>query len=1059
MNKIHKIVSNKKTGQKIVVSELTKGKTKSSRLKQISLSAITTIAAISGNYAHAVDCNISITGNESIQQSCTTTGTDNINAHMSATGDVTMASAGTAFVLKSQTGNISFSAEKGSHIQTVNPVGGHDGIYAQSAGGNIDIDLSGTIIGSSLPNTGFMSYGVIALARTDPNYNLATLSAGDITINASSESNINIPGRGVGLLAYNGTGHVDIVNEGTIYIEARTSGGGGGGGIGIYGGQGTNRVVNKGSITVLRSGAEGLSTVAEEGSMDLINEGTIHIGDANQSYGTNSHGMYIAVDRANAKDLKISNSNSITTEWKSAHGILVESVPSGTSNSLEINNSGIIKTGVNTNSTETGLGKAIFLDSINSDQTDVFNSGILLAEGATEAVHITSNAANNGNITLTNTNDITLNTRGQNGWTVSAQTANGVLTINNSGRITGQGAGGIYAESTGTGAINIYNSGTILANGSNAGVALNQVSANTLNHTIHNSGTINALNDEAINLTASNPGSTVTINNYGTITGYITGSLENAIFNNYSSNSWNIQNFYDSNADGVKDTKGVAISNYGAGYDVVNNASTGTIRLSAAPLTYTSNNTGEYVPVGALSTLTSGIVQGQLLNLEEFNNSGAVLLTENGLAGDTLIITGAATAGGYGGGKYTSNGGSLALDTVLNNGGTNSLSDISMVDDAVLGTGATRIFVKATANSTGGLTSGDGIKLVEATGTLDPDSFVLGTTTTYGIYEYKLNLSGQNLYLINNIGGKVFTSPVIGAYLGNQHVALNMFEHNIKDRRDAVHTPDSNIWMRLNHNKASTDMVNNQLSTDMTTTSVQIGANLGRWNDHHFGVYGGYGNSKIDSSSKTTGSIADGKVSGYNIGVYNSWIPNETNHGVYVDTWGQYSWFNNKLTGKSQNFKETKYDSSAITLSAEVGYSIPFAQTENKKWLVEPHAQATYTWYNTDDFTDQNSTLFSGAEGDGFKSRLGARIYGQGEAGIGISPFVEANWIYDGSNRSVSLSKHNVDSNVAKNIGEIKVGFEGRFNKNLSAWAHVGGRKGNNSYERIEGQLGLGYNW
>ncbi len=79
-----------------------------------------------------------------------------------------------------------------------------------------------------------------------------------------------------------------------------------------------------------------------------------------------------------------------------------------------------------------------------------------------------------------------------------------------------------------------------------------------------------------------------------------------------------------------------------------------------------------------------------------------------------LLISGGHTPGTSGGGTFVSNGGRLLLDTVLNEGGSNSRSDVLVIDGASLGAGgATRLFAK-NAGGAGALTVDNGILVVQA---------------------------------------------------------------------------------------------------------------------------------------------------------------------------------------------------------------------------------------------------------------------------------------------------------------------------------------------------------
>ena len=88
-----------------------------------------------------------------------------------------------------------------------------------------------------------------------------------------------------------------------------------------------------------------------------------------------------------------------------------------------------------------------------------------------------------------------------------------------------------------------------------------------------------------------------------------------------------------------------------------------------------------------------------------------------------LVITGARTAGVAGAGTFISNGGSLKLDTVLNEGGVATHSDTLVVDGTSVGpNGATMIAIR-NAGGAGALTVGDGILVAEV---LDPTRSAAG---------------------------------------------------------------------------------------------------------------------------------------------------------------------------------------------------------------------------------------------------------------------------------------------------------------------------------------------
>ena len=196
--------------------------------------------------------------------------------------------------------------------------------------------------------------------------------------------------------------------------------------------------------------------------------------------------------------------------------------------------------------------------------------------------------------------------------------------------------------------------------------------------TLTNDGSIGALSDRAV------AGDPQVINN-GTITGFVqfTGG-DNSILNN---GTFNLRHFADTNGDGVRDTLRVAIADLGAG---PNNSFTnnGTLALPAVTGATTLDSTGQYLPLGNPNNAMAlgGPLQGHLIGVNTFTNSGIIDLQSNPAAGDVLVITGARQAGVAGPGTFIS-GGTLKLDTVLNEGGAATRSDTLVVDGTSVGAG------------------------------------------------------------------------------------------------------------------------------------------------------------------------------------------------------------------------------------------------------------------------------------------------------------------------------------------------------------------------------------
>src|SRR6185437_15985279 len=138
----------------------------------------------------------------------------------------------------------------------------------------------------------------------------------------------------------------------------------------------------------------------------------------------------------------------------------------------------------------------------------------------------------------------------------------------------------------------------------------------------------------------------------------------------------------------------------------------------------------------------------------------------NPAAGDVLLISAGHAPGANGGGTFVSNGGRLLIDTVLDQGGPTSRSDVLVVDNATLGAGgATKILVH-NAGGAGALTTGDGILVVKAAGNgaTAPGAFALGNAVAEGPYEYLLFHGGltrdtNNNWYLRDVSGPIPPEP------------------------------------------------------------------------------------------------------------------------------------------------------------------------------------------------------------------------------------------------------------------------------------------------------------
>ncbi|TCQ71259.1 outer membrane autotransporter protein [Ochrobactrum sp. BH3] len=258
--------------------------------------------------------------------------------------------------------------------------------------------------------------------------------------------------------------------------------------------------------------------------------------------------------------------------------------------------------------------------------------------------------------------------------------------------------------------------------------------------------------------------------NSGTVDGYFS-FLDGSTHVVENSGQVNLRNFADTNGDGIRDTKSVAVVNLGsvnnAGAGIFNNNESGVIKPGSVSDAAQVNTLGFYTPTTGVQNNQlsntfydlhrSNVSQGQIVNADTFTNAGTIDLRGTAV-GNTLVITGREAVDAVpGAGTYVSSGGSLFLNTVLNAGVDDqsdaSQSDLLIVDRTVTGqAGATTILV-TNAGGSGAYTGGNGIELVEVRDSLNssPDAFVLSgdyltrsgeTAIVAGAYAYTLNFGG-----------------------------------------------------------------------------------------------------------------------------------------------------------------------------------------------------------------------------------------------------------------------------------------------------------------------------
>jgi outer membrane autotransporter protein len=683
--------------------------------------------------------------------------------------------------------------------------------------------------------------------------------------------------------------------------------------------------------------------------------------------------------------------------------------------------------------------------------------------------------------------------QGEFGTGISATSGSGGVTVNVQ---AGSVKGGWQADLTSV--------------GSTFGIQAAGIFLSSAASTLINFGSIGALSDRAI------AGDPQVINN-GTIEGFVqfTGG-NNSILNN---GTFNLRHFADTTGSG-RDTLRVAIADLGAG---PNNSFTniGTLALLGAPGATKLDATGQYLPLGNPNNAMAlnGPVQGQLIGVTTFTNSGIIDLQSNPVAGDVLAITAVAPRqlGVAGPGTFISNGGALRLDTVLNQGGAATRSDTLVVDGTSVGAGGPTSMVIRNAGGTGALTLGDGILVAEV---LNPalsasGAFSLsGGSITVGAFDYFLFKGGAspgsqgNWYLRNTLiappitpppdaapgtppptppeaapGTPPLPTPVPGAApipLFQPGVAvmsvvpsvartlglltLGTFNERQGDQLLVRGGTKIGAWGRVFGQHTSEHFAQGaRPDFDGTFAGFQAGADLWRLesiNGHHDNI--GFYVAQARASGSVHGSIDgfEGALAGHvdlDAISYGGYWTHLGPSNWYIDTVVQGTHFYG--TPNSIRGVTTTTKGNAFAGSIEAGYPIALAP-----WLIfEPQVQGIWQRVWLDDALVPLATI-SFDRADVFTGRAGALLRGSfGGAGALWQPYLKGN-VWWGSNGFDTVTFNSFGVPTGRNGGttlEGGGGIAGKLTQNVSVYGDASylTSVSGESHIALKGNVGLRVTW
>ncbi|EGT4254697.1 autotransporter outer membrane beta-barrel domain-containing protein [Citrobacter amalonaticus] len=477
----------------------------------------------------------------------------------------------------------------------------------------------------------------------------------------------------------------------------------------------------------------------------------------------------------------------------------------------------------------------------------------------------------------------------------------------------------------------------------------------------------------------------------------------------------------------------------------------------------------------------------------DVTNSGNIILNNSVTsAGNTLTING----------DYAGHGGTLSLGTVL--GGDSSLTDKLVITGNA--TGTTYVHVN-NENGSGALLH-EGIKIIE-TGSSTPEAFVQQGRIVAGSYEYHVKqgtASGSdrnNWYLTHQADtpdpedspdvidndrpapGEPSDAvnlyrPEGGSYASNLAAANTLFNTRLQDRQGGSWYTDpatgerhmTSLWLRTSGGHSKGRMSDDQNTSSSNRVVVQLGGALlqGSVNgtdSYQLGVMAGYGKQDNDIHNSLSGYGSRGEVSGYSAGLYGTWYQNAVDKtGLYVDSWVLYNWFDN--TVKGDELAQESYKSKGLTASLESGYAFQMGSFKalgdwESNVYIRPQAQVTWMGVKANDHTEKNGTRVQGQGDNNIQTRLGMRLYAKGKSSAEkgtvreFEPFIEANWIHNSKQYGVRMNDTSTSLQGSRNVGEVKVGVEGRLTRDLSVWGNVAQQMGNNGFRDTSGVLGIKY--
>ncbi|EML9726620.1 autotransporter family protein [Klebsiella aerogenes] len=307
-------------------------------------------------------------------------------------------------------------------------------------------------------------------------------------------------------------------------------------------------------------------------------------------------------------------------------------------------------------------------------------------------------------------------------------------------------------------------------------------------------------------------------------------------------------------------------------------------------------------------------------------------------------------------------------------------------------------------------------------------------------------------------------APEVGAYLGNYLAAQSMFLHKRDDRDQLTFRNEDNLntWMYVKGRYHENDAGGDKVSYDTTTTVLQVGSDfMSKPMDKGIlragGMFGA-GQAKTDSDAKHNVRDAQGKVDGFNVGLYATWQEDpKLRLGSYIDTWASYSWYNNTVTSNRNN---EKYDSKGFAASVEVGHAWVIPSESARTWKIEPQAQMIYSYLDQENHTDPDGVRVTTVDNNSLFGRLGVKSsYFEQQDVKAWQPYVAVNWLKGAGQNDLAFNGEKVSNDTPDDRGQLELGVTGNVNETTTISLRASGEWGENSYAAYGGHILLNHRW